>query len=228
MTQTVLAFDVYGTLIDTAGVTAALDALLPGRGAAFAAAWRQKQLEYTFRRALMRKYQNFQFCTRTALEYTAAAFDAKLTDDDKTRLLAQYRELPAFSDVVPALSKIASSGMRVFAFSNGVRSDIEALLANAGIRSHFEEIVSVDEIGSFKPDPAIYELFVRRAAAPATQCWLVSGNPFDVIGAVSAGMLAVWVRRDPAAIFDPWELEPTVVISHLSQIADAVTGARTD
>src|SRR5437870_11566128 len=99
----VLGFDVYGTLIDTAGVSVSLDSMLPGRGLAFAAAWRQKQLEYTFRRVAMRAYRGFDVCTRAALDHTDAALGTKLTADQKTALMNEYRRLPAFPDVVPAL-----------------------------------------------------------------------------------------------------------------------------
>src|SRR5689334_3488309 len=103
MTSIVLAFDVYGTLIDTAGVSVSLDKLLPGRGAAFAAAWRQKQLKYTFRRVAMRAYQGFDVCTRAALDHTDAAFGSTLGEAQKAKLMEEYRRLPAFPDVVPAL-----------------------------------------------------------------------------------------------------------------------------
>ena len=222
MSAPVLGFDVYGTLIDTAGVAASLDRMLPGRGAAFAAAWRQKQLEYTFRRAAMRAYRGFDVCTRAALDYTDAAFGGELSEAQKTELMAEYRRLPAFPDARAALDGLKDTGARLLAFSNGLAEDVHALLEHAGIRGHFEDIVSVDEIRSFKPASAVYMHFISRACVTCDNCWLVSSNPFDVIGAVSCGMRAAWVRRSAANIFDPWELEPTVVISDLSQLAAAV------
>lgn len=219
--QVVLAFDVYGTIIDTGGVSAALDAMLPGRGAAFAAAWRQKQLEYTFRRVAMRCYKDFRVCTRAALEYANESFEAKLSESDKDALLDYYRMLPSFSDVSGALSAISATGARVIAFSNGVAADVDQLLTLAGIRDRFEDIVSVDEVRSFKPDSAVYEYFMRRARAEADQCWLVSANPFDVIGARGCGMRAVWVNRG-IAVFDPWEVEPSAVVRDLAEIPDVL------
>src|SRR4051794_39159732 len=120
MTAAVFGFDVYGTLIDTSAVAGDVDALLPGRGAAFASAWRQKQLEYTFRRAAMETYRDFDVCTAAALDYTAAAFGARLADTQKSQLLARYRELPAFPDVVPTLDALHAQGTRLLVFSNGV------------------------------------------------------------------------------------------------------------
>ena len=218
----VLGFDVYGTLIDTSAVGGDIEGFLPGRGAAFAAAWRQKQLEYTFRRAAMKTYRDFDVCTAAALDYTIAALGVRLTDRQKAGLLERYRHLPVFPDVVPALDAVHAHGARLLAFSNGVPESVHAVLVNAGIRDRFEDIVSVDEAKTFKPDPVAYLHYVRRACESCAACWLVSANPFDVIGAVSADMHAVWLQRDPAVPFDPWELEPTVTIRDLSQLVQAV------
>jgi 2-haloacid dehalogenase len=222
MTAAILGFDVYGTLIDTSAVGITIDAILPGRGAAFAAAWRQKQLEYTFRRAAMKSYRDFDVCTAAALDHTASVFGAKLTDVQKAKLLDRYRELPAFVDVAPALDALHAQGARLLAFSNGVPQTVHDVLQHAGILHRFEDIVSVDEAKTFKPDPVAYLHYVRRACATCSECWLVSSNPFDVIGAIAAGMRAVWVQRDPAIPFDPWELEPTAVIHDLSDLSAAV------
>ena len=222
MSVPVLGLDVYGTLIDTQAIGADLDELVPGQGAVFAAAWRQKQLEYTFRRAAMKQYQNFDACTAAALDYVAARMGLRVTKKAKTSLLKRYRDLPVFPDVVSALDELRGTGARLLAFSNGVPQSVHDVLTNAGIRDRFEDIVSVDEVHSFKPDPAVYTHYVRRACAECRECWLVSANPFDVIGAIAAGMLAVWVQRDPAIPFDPWEIEPTATISDLSELADAV------
>jgi len=218
----VLGFDIYGTLIDTSAVGIDVEGLLPGRGMAFTAAWRQKQLEYTFRRTAMKTYRDFDVCTAAALDHTSAAFGARLTDSQKARLLDRYRHLPAFPDVLPALEALHGHGARLLAFTNGVAETVHALLVNAGIRDRFEDIVSVDEAKTFKPDPVVYLHYVRRACESCAACWLVSANPFDVIGAVAAGMHAAWLQRDPAVPFDPWELEPTVTIRDLSQLTHAV------
>ena len=225
MASIVIGFDVYGTLIDTAGVAASLEKMVTGRGAAFAAAWRQKQLEYTFRRVAMRAYKGFDVCTRAALDHTDAAFGSKLTAAQKDALMDEYRRLPAFPDVLPALDAALGMRARALAFTNGLAADVHELLKNARIRERFEDIVSVDEVHSFKPDPAVYEHFVVRACVPAAQCWLVSANPFDVIGAIAAGMNAVWVQRTSAVVFDPWEIEPTATISDLSQLSKALQSA---
>jgi 2-haloacid dehalogenase len=214
-----LAFDVYGTLIDTHGVTAALRPHAGDRAADFSRAWREKQLEYSFRRGLMRSYRNFAACTADALDFTAAQFGIPLAREDREKLLGAYRALPAFGDVKDGLARCRAAGFRMFAFSNGTADAVEALLANAGIRDLFVDVVSVDEIRTFKPDPATYQHFLKRAGAAAAEAWLVSSNPFDVLGALSAGMRAAWIRRSPEAQFDPWGVEPTLTAKGLLDLA---------
>lgn len=220
-----LAFDVYGTLIDTHGVILQLEKQLGDRAGAFSQLWRDKQLEYSFRRGLMQNYQNFNSCTRQALDYADNAFGNPLGEQTKTDLLDAYRSLPAFADVKPGLQHAQSSGFRVFAFSNGIADVLESLLTNAGIREYFQDIVSVDEIKSFKPNPAVYCHFLRRAGVTGNQAWLISSNPFDVIGARSAGMQAAWIQRTPDALFDPWEIEPTITLPDLTLLADRISAA---
>ena len=217
-----LAFGVYGTLIDTHGVVAKLRELVGDRATDFSSAWRDKQLEYSFRRGLMQNYENFAVCTRDALEYTCARFGVDFAPAEKQALLDVYRELPAFDDVRDALSELAGRGCRLYAFSNGSEEAVETLLSAAGIRDRFQGVVSCDDLRSFKPNPAVYAYFLRKAQATASESWLISGNPFDVIGAMSAGMRGAWVRRSPDAVFDPWGIEPTATVTSLGELADAI------
>lgn len=217
-----LAFDVYGTLIDTHGVVAKLEELVGDRAREFSSTWRDKQLEYSFRRGLMQNYQNFAVCTRHALDYTCDRYAVEMTAGQKQVLLDIYRELPAFDDVNDALSTLAARDCRLFAFSNGAAEAVETLLSTAGIRESFHGVVSCDDIRSFKPNPAVYAHFLRTAGGIGNEAWLISGNPFDVIGAISAGMRGAWVQRSPDAIFDPWGIEPTITINSLGELADGI------
>jgi 2-haloacid dehalogenase len=215
-----LAFDIYGTLIDTHGVTAMLRTLVGDAAPAFSQYWRDKQLEYTFRRGLMQHYQPFPVCTRQALDYTCRHFQADIPAGDRQALMEVYRTLPAFADVSDALQKLQTAGLRLFAFSNGTAAAVNTLLEHAALDNYFRDVVSVDEVKSFKPDPAVYQHFLQRAGSQTENSWLISSNPFDVIGALGAGMNSAWVQRTPQAIFDPWDFQPTLTISSLHELAD--------
>lgn len=218
----VLAFDVFGTLVDPAGVSATLRPIVGERAAEFAAVWRDKQLEYSFRRAAMGRYRDFAVCTEQALEYTARRLRVALDERQQAALLACYRRLPAYPDAAGVLPALRRRGWPLYAFSNGRRDGVEAVLQHAGLLAQLDGVVSVDEVGSFKPDPTVYRHFLQRAGAAPAEAWLISGNPFDVIGALAAGMRAVWVRRDAAAVFDPWELQPTRTVAGLTELPEAL------
>lgn len=213
-----LAFDIYGTLIDTHGVITKLQGMVGDNASPFSATWRDKQLEYSFRKGLMRKYQNFAVCTREALDYTCAYYKAPLSEERKQELLDSYRVLPAFEDVKEGLTSLKSAGYRLYALSNGTTDAVETLLTEAGIAKYFEGVVSVDEISTFKPDPDVYHHFLKKTGTEEDDAWLISSNPFDVIGAISAGMRAAWVRRSKDAIFDPWGIEPTLTVMSINDL----------
>lgn len=226
-----LAFDIYGTLIDTAGVTSVLEKHLGAADAAaeFSTHWRTKQLEYTFRYASMAHYRDFRVCTRQALDFCCASLHADFSEATREDLMAQYLRLPAFSDVVAGLDRLAQARLTMYAFSNGRADDLEQLLTHAGIRHYFADIISVDEISTFKPNPAVYHHFLERAATntatkiTAEESWLISSNAFDVCGARSIGMQAVWMRRNPAMVFDPWEFAPTHEIASFAEMVELFT-----
>jgi 2-haloacid dehalogenase len=220
--NTVLAFDIYGTLIDTHGVVEELESLIGDKARDFSRRWREKQLEYTFRRGLMKRYVDFSVCTRQALDYCNLELQARLNDSNKTALMERYASLPAFDEVPATLEALQQSGVTMYAFSNGTAAGVTGLLKQAGIFKRFIDVISVDEIGSYKPDPAVYQHCLERSGADAGSCWLVSSNPFDILGAANTGMQTAWVQRDPGMVFDPWELQPVATINRLDQLPDII------
>ena len=215
---TTLAFDVYGTLIDTAGIAIELEKLIGKQATFFAERWRDKQLEYSFRKGLMRDYQNFAVCTQQALDFTDELLKTRLNSTDKNLLLEKYQHLPTFLEVSSSLATLKKLDVKMFAFSNGSADKVIALLKNAQIFDYFIDVVSTDEIQTFKPNPTVYSHFVERAKTTAQNSWLISSNPFDILGGLNNGMQCAWLQRSPAAIFDPWEQQPTAIIKSLDDI----------
>jgi 2-haloacid dehalogenase len=216
------AFDVYGTLIDPLGISASLRDLIGEQASAFAQAWRDKQLEYSFRRGLMHQYVDFSTCTREALYFTNKRLRTNLSSNACNALMAKYLQLPAYPDAGKALRLLKGMGRRVYAFSNGRPDDLEQLLAHAGLDTSLHGVVSVHDVASFKPDPAVYRHFIDSTESTVASTWLVSGNPFDILGAQAVGWKTAWVRRDPAAVFDPWGIEPSLTITDLRELSTAV------
>jgi 2-haloacid dehalogenase len=214
-----LGFDIYGTLVDPLEMNEHLGEVVGEGAERFSALWREKQIEYTWRRGLMREYADFGVCTRQALDYAALSFGLELSSDQRERILQEYQNLRPFPDVLPGLERLRSEGHTLVAFSNGVERTARVLLERGGVLDHLGDVVSVDDLGTFKPDPEVYRYLARRLDRPVGETWLVSSNGWDVIGAKSAGLRAAWVRRNPNAVFDPWGIEPDLVVENLEQLA---------
>lgn len=214
-----LGFDIYGTLVDPLEMDEHLREVVGEGAERFSALWREKQIEYTWRRGLMREYADFRVCTRQVLDFAALSFGVELSSDGREGLVEEYQNLRPFPDVLPGLERLRSEGHTLVAFSNGVEGTARVLLERGGVLDHLEDVVSVDDLGTFKPDPEVYRYLARRLGRPVGETWLVSSNGWDVIGAKSAGLRAAWVRRNPATVFDPWGIEPDLVVEDLEQLA---------
>jgi 2-haloacid dehalogenase len=214
----VLAFDVYGTLIDPFRMEEHLRADFGEEAKEATELWRGKQVEYSFRRALMKKYRNFDVCTTQALRFVSAQLGIPLSEEAQALLLSKYQQLPAYPDVAGALDELAAQGFTITACSNGTESAVRGSLDHAGVLPRFSKIVSVDPIRTFKPDPAVYEYLEAELRTGRELIWLISSNPFDVIGAKACGLRTVWVQRDRKRIFDPWEFEPDIVVQGLAEL----------
>ena len=201
--HTVLAFDVYGTLIDPFHMEEHLRPAFGEKAKEASELWRGKQIEYSFRRALMRKYRNFDACTAQALRFVCAQLGISLSEEAREKLMSKYLQLPAYPDVTGALDELAAQGFTIAACSNGTEDAVRGLLDHAAVLQHFTKIVSVDPIRTFKPDPAVYERLVAELLTRRDLVWLISSNPFDVIGAKACGLRTAWVQRDPKRVFDP-------------------------
>ena len=216
-----LGFDVYGTLVDPSGMAKHLADDLGSEAASFAEFWREKQLEYSFRRGLMQNYADFSICTSDALYLTCRRFKVSISSERRAELLGLYQHLPRFDDVTPALQSLQTA-FRLFAFSNGKRSQIDAVLSNANILDYFEGVVTADDVRSFKPSPAVYSYARRVTGAWSSPFWLISSNPWDVIGARSAGLSSAWVQRSDEKIYDPWGVEPNISVRSLIDLPAAL------
>lgn len=219
--MTTLAFDIYGTLVDTQAMTARLEPLIGEKASAFANSWRLKQLEYTFRRTVMNAYRDFDLCTAQALQYCCDAFALDISETQQQALLEAHRHLPAYPETRKVLSKLDQRPeLACHAFSNGVQKSVETVLLHNDLRQFLGHIVSADAVGHFKPHRTVYQHFEQQTATLAADCLVVSANPFDVTGALAAGWRAIWLQRDQNVVFDPWEYTPTAVVHSLEALCD--------
>lgn len=214
------AFDIYGTLINPMALGQVLEQMIGDQAKSFNNLWRDKQLEYSFRKAAMKQFNHFNECTRQALDYCNEFFGSGLSDDQLSKLLGMYRKLPAYSETADCLQKLKDKEHEIIAFSNGKRDDLVSLFKNAELSQYFDQIISVDEVQTFKPSPEVYHLLLEKSSSSKDNTWLVSANSFDIIGAAAIGLSTIWLRRDPAAVFDPFGIAFSLSIDNLQDIVE--------
>jgi 2-haloacid dehalogenase len=189
-----VVFDAYGTLFDVNSAAARCREALGPQADAFSATWRRKQLEYSWLRSLMGAHADFWQLTAEALDYACerhAIADASL----RQRLLETYGELSAYPEVPAMLRAIRDSGFKTAILSNGASAMLQAAVAAAGLAAQFDQVLSVEAVGVFKPHPSVYQLAVDRLGVAAARICFVSSNGWDIAGAAHFGFRAVWINR---------------------------------
>ena len=214
-----IGFDVYGTLVDTLAMRTHLEDVAGNLAGQMAQLWRTKQIEYTFRRALMQKYENFDVVTEQALIFAAKSLKLTLRDEDRAALIEAYRRLPPFPGTLPAIRNLKEAGFKLAAFSNGVESSLRVLLDHSGILPYLDAVISVDDLKTYKPDPRVYKYLAERLDLPLDNTWLASSNGWDVIGAKAAGLRAAWIKPNTDDELDPWAITPDLVASNLQDFS---------
>src|SRR6185295_18441325 len=185
-------FDAYGTLFDVHSVVEAGRAVTADP-MALSLAWRQKQLEYTWLRSLMRRYEDFWTVTEDALRWAIARLALSATEADVRRLMDAYLALACFPEVPAALASLADRPRAIL--SNGAPRMLAAAVASSGLTKHLEHVLSVDAVKTYKPSPEVYALAPKALGIAAGELLFVSSNAWDVAGAKSFGYQVAWCNR---------------------------------
>jgi 2-haloacid dehalogenase len=210
MAAEAFVFDAYGTLYDVHSVAARCESFWPGKGASVSQLWRAKQLEYTWQRSLMRRYEPFSSVTRAALSYACAALRLELEEAQVDALMEEYTRLALYPEARAALSRLR--GKKAI-LSNGSPDMLLPLVENSALP--FDAVMSVDEVKVFKPAPEVYELAVRRLRTERVA--FISSNCWDALGAKSYGFTVYWINRARAPI-DRLGFEPDAVLTSLDEV----------
>lgn len=234
----VLAFDLYGTLLSTDSIAAKLASHFgDARAATIATTWRKYQLEYTWRANSMGIYHDFSLITRRSLRHALAEAGVSLADEQTEQLMEAYDNLSTFPDVAPLLEALkGAKDITAVVFSNGTEAMVtRSLTSSPDLGPHsalFSSVISVDSTRKFKPAPETYQHLAGEVgkdplkAEQMGEIWLVSGNPFDVVGGRGVGMNAIWVDRAGTGWLDaliPRDSgRPTAVVNGLGEVVEVV------
>ena len=187
-------FDAYGTLFDFASAAASCRDVLGDKAGPLTALWRDKQLQYTWLRALQGRYVDFWQVTADALDY---ACDTLRIEDSavRARLLNLYRTLECFPEVPETLSALKARGFTTAILSNGSPPMLQDAIANSRLEPLIDYVISVEEVGVFKPSPRVYQLALDRLGLTAEEISFQSSNAWDAYAASAFGMRVVWCNR---------------------------------
>ncbi len=189
-----IAFD-YFVIFDPNSVVPVVEKAFPGKGAEFTKAWRAKQFEYGFLRSITDRHADFFEVTEDALVYTAKAMNLELPPETRERLLNAYLNLKPWPDSVDALRRLKASGLRIITIANFSHKMLRANAEGAGIADLFDELLSTEVNGTYKPDPRAYALGMERLKLKKEEIVFAAFGGWDAYGAKNFGYATCWVNR---------------------------------
>ena len=213
-----LVFDAYGTIFDVHSVSRLAESQFPGKGAALSAAWRSKQLEYTWLRTIMGRYEDFNRVTLASLEWALESLGIEAEDAARRALMDEYRKLSVFPEVPAALEKL-SVAKPLAILSNGYPEMLDAVVDHNGLRPRFRGgVLSVHPAKRFKPDPAVYRIAEEQLGVTRSLIGFVSSNGWDAAGAKSFGFKVFWINRGGAPV-ERLGVRPDATVKGLDELA---------
>jgi 2-haloacid dehalogenase len=209
-------FDAYGTLFDVYSVISLCDRKFPGHGQALSKLWRAKQLEYTWLRSLMGRYEDFWAVTEAALVFSCKSLGLDCPMETRNALMESYLRLTPFPETAESLEMLAGRPLAIL--SNGSPRMLLTLVENSGLAVNFAAILSVDDLKIYKPDPRVYQMAVDKLSIPKGEIGFVSSNFWDAAGATAFGFRTFWINRGNVPP-DELGLVPGVTITSLRELA---------
>jgi 2-haloacid dehalogenase len=188
-----VVFDAYGTLYDIQSVASVTEESFPGYGDIITQIWRIKQLEYTWLRSLMRRYEDFAVVTRESLAYTLRCLGLKYDASAFERIMDKYLHLDLYPDAMASLSALKPNKLAIL--SNGSSDMLNALVKNSGLDRVLDATISIDARKIFKPSPDAYTLIEQTLHIPPSDVLFISSNPWDACGAKAFGLNVAWIER---------------------------------
>jgi 2-haloacid dehalogenase len=189
-----VVFDAYGTLFDVASAAEGARDVLRERWQPLSDLWRRKQLEYSWLRALMGRHADFWQVTGDALDFAMESL--RLVEPGlRDRLMEAYGRLGPYPDAVDALTRIRAGGLKTAVLSNGAPRMLASAARSARLDGLLDLVLSVEEVGVYKPHPSVYRLACDRLGVWPAELVFVSANAWDAHGAKVAGLRVAWCNR---------------------------------
>ena len=214
-----IIFDAYGTLFDVNSAAEKCKEKIGDKWEGFANYWRTTQLEYTWLRSLMKRHKDFWQITEDSLDKSMKLYNIDILM--KEELLNLYKVLSPFPEVKETLNKLKDTNYKLAILSNGTPDLLNQLVRNSDLENIFDDIFSIEEVRTFKPDSKVYDIPVKKYKIQKNEIVFLSANTWDVSGAGNYGYNSVWINRSNN-IFDNLDYKPNHKIKRLVQLLEII------
>ena len=214
-----IIFDAYGTLFDVNSAAEKCKDKIGDKWEDFSNYWRTTQLEYTWLRSLMNRHKDFWQVTEDSLDKSMEAF--KIDSSMRNELLDLYKVLSTFPEVKEVLNKLKEKNYKLAILSNGTPSLLNELVRSNNLNNIFNDVFSVEEVKTFKPDPKVYNIPIKKYQIQKNEVAYLSANTWDVSAGGNYGFNPVWVNRNNS-IFDNLDYVPKYHVKHLGKLLDII------
>ena len=214
-----IIFDAYGTLFDVNSAAEKCKDKIGNKWESFANYWRTTQLEYTWLRSLMNRHKDFWQVTEDSLDKSMKAY--KIDNSMRSELLNLYKTLSIFPEVKEVLNNLKEKNYKLAILSNGTPSLLNELVKSNNLDKIFDDIFSIEEVETYKPDSRVYDLPINKYQIQKNEVTFLSANTWDVSGGGNYGYNSVWVNRNNN-IFDKLDYEPKKQVKHLGGLLDLI------
>ena len=215
----VIVFDLMGTLLDLRALDSYFERFFGD--AAVRNEWFTQTLQLAMAAVLTNAYEDFGVQADTGLEMTARHYKVSMLGEEKNLILSTLRKLRPYPEVAQNLQRLRDAGLRLATLTNSTAQAAEAQLTHAGLRDHFEQVISADDVRCFKPAPEVYHHAARRLSVEPGQVRLVAAHDWDVTGALRAGCAAAFVAR-PGQVMNPFGPQPDIKGADLGEVAEQI------
>jgi len=219
MSRDTLLFDINETVLDLSSLKPKFNDAVGSESVT--ATWFSMLLHTSTVCALTGTRTDFATLAGTMLDAIAARIGVELAEATRADILSSFASLPAHADIKPALARLRSAGYRTVAFTNSSLHLVTTQIRNAGLSEHFDDIVSVETTGSFKPDPRVYRFVAEHLNRSVEDLRLIATHDWDTHGALSAGMHAAYIDRSGAP-YHPLYRQPDVLATNMDDVAELI------
>jgi 2-haloacid dehalogenase len=211
----VCAFDAYGTCFDINSAAQNLAKEIGKDWLGFSTTWRTVQLEYTWLRSLMKKHEDFWKVTEDSLDFAMESH--KIDRKFRSKLLELYKKLNSYPELVMCLKHLKEKNVKTCILSNGSPSLLDELTVHAKVKELFDDLISIEDVGIYKPHPKVYELVTKKYNCKPEEVCFLSSNTWDIVGGGTFGYQSIWVDRF-GKTFDKLGYQPKFKIKDLSEL----------